>query len=528
MPTADNVNGDHARPEMISIDPALLADVGHQLRNQLNAIVGAAGLLSATATSSDQRELASIVLVGSEELAGLIDEVLDSESIQSGSFELALHPFQIRSSVDACLARVGATAMSKGTTISFAVGDNVPEVIVGDSRRIELVLHSLLRLMAERTEGGVIQVDLSIEPGDGPLTLRFRIRTSGAALSQRVLEAGLSEAPTPSGLGPGERLAVLSLYASYRIIDMMDGQIVFRHAGENGATMNEFEFTFLAEAAADRDRTGETLAGMQVLVVLEDPTERRVLGMQAEVWGAPATPVGPDEAAATIASGRAFDVALVEHHPPAIDGLKIAAAIRSSRGPAELPIVLIAAGALGEEEVAAADSGLVQATLAKPVAPKKLHDVIAQVGRRRTIAPAVPAEVEASGVMLKILVADDNSLNQNMLRRQITKLGHQVDVVSNGREAVSAVEQHPYDALLMDVLMPEMDGLAAAAEICRRWSPSTRPRLIALTAMTGPGDEERCRKAGFDDYMSKPVHLDELAESLRAEAGWRAAPKVLS
>jgi CheY-like chemotaxis protein len=102
-----------------------------------------------------------------------------------------------------------------------------------------------------------------------------------------------------------------------------------------------------------------------------------------------------------------------------------------------------------------------------------------------------------------------------------------VDVVSNGREAVSAVEQQPYDALLMDVLMPEMDGLAAAAEICRRWSPSTRPRLIALTAMAGPGDEERCRKAGFDDYMSKPVHLDELAESLRAAAGWRAAPKTL-
>jgi len=124
-------------------------------------------------------------------------------------------------------------------------------------------------------------------------------------------------------------------------------------------------------------------------------------------------------------------------------------------------------------------------------------------------------------------VADDNTLNQNMLRRQISKLGHQVDVVSNGRQAVSAVENQPYDALLMDVLMPEMDGLQAAEEICRRWTPSTRPRLIALTAMTGPGDEERCMKAGFDDYMSKPVHLDELAEALKAAAGFRALPKAL-
>ena len=125
MTTAENADGARARPEMISIDPDLLADVGHQLRNQLNAIVGAAGLLSATATSSDQRELASIVLIGSEDLAGLIDEVLDSESIQSGTFELALHPFQIRSSVETCLARVSSTAMSKGTTISFAVGDKI-------------------------------------------------------------------------------------------------------------------------------------------------------------------------------------------------------------------------------------------------------------------------------------------------------------------------------------------------------------------------------------------------------------------
>jgi len=521
------MDGAPARPAMISIDPELLNDVGHQLRNQLNAIVGAAGLLSATATSSDQRELASIVLVGSEELAGLVDEVLDSEAIQSGSFELALHPFQIRSSAEACIARVSATAMSRATTVSFAVAEQVPEVIVGDSRRVELVLHSLLRLVAERTEGGVIQVDLGLQPGQGPLTIRFRIRSTGGALPPRVLEAGLSEAPTSPGLAPGERLAVLSLYASYRIIEMMDGQITFQHAGENGATMNEFEFTFLAEAAADGPGAGQTLAGMQVLVVMSDPTERRVLGMHAELWGAPSTLLEPGETATAIASGRAFDVALVEHHPPAIDGLAVASAIRSSRGPAELPIVLIAAGALGEDEVTAADSGLVQATLSKPVAPQKLHDVMAQVGRRRATVAHVAPEVESPAVTLKVLVADDNSLNQNMLRRQITKLGHQVDVVSNGREAVSAVEQQPYDALLMDVLMPEMDGLTAAAEICRRWSPSTRPRLIALTAMAGPGDEERCRKAGFDDYMSKPVHLDELAESLRAAAGWRAAPKTL-
>jgi CheY-like chemotaxis protein len=210
-----------------------------------------------------------------------------------------------------------------------------------------------------------------------------------------------------------------------------------------------------------------------------------------------------------------------------IDGLAVATELRSRRGSHELPIVLIVAGTLGPEEVMAADSGMVQATLAKPVAPQKLRDVMAQVGVRRSAPSVAPAVEEVALVSLKVLVADDNTLNQNMLRRQISKLGHTVDVVSNGREAVSAVEQQPYDALLMDVLMPGMDGLQAASEIVRRWTPGTRPRLIALTAMAGPGDEERCRKAGFDDYMSKPVHMDELAEALQAAAGFRAAPKTM-
>jgi CheY-like chemotaxis protein len=518
--------GDGASPST-PLDAEVLSDFGHQLRNQLNAIVGAAGLLSATATSSDQRELASLVLTGSEQLAGLVDEVLDSALIQSGNFELALHPFNLRSSTEGCLARVAGTAASKGITITFRAADDVPAVIIGDSRRVEQVLHALLRLAVERSARGAVEVELTREPNEEPLKLHYRIRTAGLAFSARVLEAGLVATAPQSGLGPGERLAALSLHTTRHVLEMMDGDLEIRRSGEDGSAVTEIDFTFLAVAAATSDPAAQSLAGMQVLVVAADATERRVLAMQAELWGAPSTSAEPAEAPGLVAAGRAFDIALVEHRKPVTDGLALAASLRALRSAADLPIILIVAGALGEEEVTAADSGLVQATLAKPVTPQKLHDVMAQIGRRRATAPAVTAEVEAPAAMLRVLVADDNSLNQNMLRRQITKLGHQVDVVSNGREAVSAVEQQPYDALLMDVLMPEMDGLAAAAEICRRWSPSTRPRLIALTAMAGPGDEERCRKAGFDDYMSKPVHLDELAESLRAAAGWRAAPKPM-
>jgi CheY-like chemotaxis protein len=508
------------------LDPELLVDFGHQLRNQLNAIVGAAGLLSATATSSDQRELASVVLTGAEELAGLVDEVLDSPAIQSGDFELALHPFNVRASVETCLARVASSAVSKGVSLSFSAAADVPRVIVGDSRRLEQILHSLLRLAVARTQQGAVHIELTCEPNQGPLKLGFRVRDSGDAVPQRVLDAARREGTSSRDLEPGERLSALSLHTTRHLVRMMDGELSMRRS-EDGVAMNEVDFTFLAEASDAEPDQHATLSGMQVLVVAADATERRVLAMQAELWGAPSTQAEPADAARLVGAGQPFDLALIEHRKPVIDGLAVATELRTKRGRHELPIVLIVAGTLGEEEVLAADSGVVQATLAKPVPPQKLHDVMAQVGVRRAAPAVAPATEEVASISLKVLVADDNTLNQNMLRRQLSKLGHTVDVVSNGREAVSAVEQQPYDALLMDVLMPGMDGLQAAEEICRRWSRGTRPRLIALTAMAGPGDEERCLKAGFDDYMSKPVHMDELAEALKAAAGFRAAPKPL-
>jgi len=307
---------------------------------------------------------------------------------------------------------------------------------------------------------------------------------------------------------------------------MMDGELRVEQggveAGPDAGTL--FEFTILAEAMPAPVATAPmTLDGMKVLVVTAEATERRVMALQTETWGAVATAATLEEALALVEAGHSFDVALIEHRVPEIDGLALSASLRALRSPEQLPIVLIAAAAATAEEAGAADSGLVQATLTKPVAPRKLHDVMVQVGARPAVAPVTTVERVAPGA-LKVLVADDNALNQNLLRRLVVKLGHNVDVVSNGREAVAAVAQTPYDAVLMDVLMPEMDGLEAAEAICRRWTKGTRPRLIALTALAGPGDQDRCLKAGFDDYMIKPVHLEQLKEAFKVAAGWRTNP----
>jgi len=508
----------------IVIDQDLLDDFGHQLRTQLNAVLGAAGLLASGSESSEERELASIVEIGAEQVSRLVDDLLDAAAIQGGAFELALHPFDVRATVESCLGIVSEAAGAKGLDIAFHAKTEVPAVVVGDSRRLEQILLTLLHGAVDRTFRGGVGVDLSCEERGALVALHFTIRDTGRGIPARILRGGLDGASSPHDrLEPGDRLAVLSLHTTKHLVDLMDGELRVEQGGvEAGPDAGTaFNFTILAEALpASVATTQMTLEAMRVLIVTEDPTDKRVLTLQAEQWGASATPASPAEALSIVQAGHPFDIALVEHQPPIIDGLAVSTSIRGLRRPDQLPIVLIVVATPGAAEAEAADSGVIQATITKPVPPRTLHDVILQVGMHDTRKPVVEAAETVPGA-LRVLIADDNSLNQNLLRRMVVKLGHSVDVVSNGREAVAAVAQQPYDAVLMDVLMPEMDGLVAAEAICRRWPRGNRPRLIALTAMAGPGDQERCLRAGFDDYMTKPVHLADLVEGLRAAAGYR-------
>jgi len=508
----------------VQVDSELLDDVGHQLRNQLNAVVGAAGLLASGAETSEERELAAIVESGVEQVARIVDEVLDAASIENGEFELALHPYDVRSTVESCLGLVSEAAGAKGLDISFNAASDVPTVVIGDSRRLEQILLTLLHGAVDRTYRGGIGIDLASEDRGGLVALHFKIRDTGRGVPARILRGGLDGVTGPHDrLEPGDRLAILSLRTTKRLVEMMDGDLRVEQggveAGPDAGTV--FDFTVLAEALPGSvAATQLTLEAMRVLVVAADPTEKRLLALQVEQWGANSTSTTPEEAIAAVKAGRPFDIALVEHRVPAVDGVQISTSLRGMRRSDQMPIVLISSAPPGPAETAAADSGVIQATLTKPVPPRTLHDVMIQVGGRGAQPQEAQSTVEPGA--LRVLIADDNALNQNLLKRLVAKLGHSADVVSNGREAVAAVAQTPYDAVLMDVLMPEMDGLVAAEAICRRWPRGNRPRLIALTAMAGPGDQERCLRAGFDDYMSKPVRLDDLTDTLKTAVGYRS------
>ncbi|MDQ2923585.1 MAG: response regulator, partial [Candidatus Dormibacteraeota bacterium] len=422
-----------------------------------------------------------------------------------------------------CIGLVADAAGAKGIDLSFQAAPDVPSVIVGDSRRLEQIVLSLLHGGVERTYRGGVGVELGYEDRGGLVALHFTIRDTGRGIPARILRGGLEGVANPRDIfQPGDRLAVLSLATTKQLVAMMDGELRVEQGGiEAGPDAGtSFDFTILAEVLPATVTTAQlTLEAMRVLVVTADPTERRVLALQSEQWGATATAANAEDALVAVKAGHPFDIAVVEHRPPDIDGLGLSSALRALKRPDQLPIVLIAVANPGPEVAVAAGRGVIQATLTKPVAARTLHDVMVQVGVHD--APPVQAPASEAAGALRVLIADDNALNQNLLKRLVSKLGHSVDVVSNGREAMASVAKEPYDAVLMDVLMPEMDGLAAAEAICRRWPRGSRPRLIALTALAGPGDRERCLKAGFDDYMSKPVHLDDLVEAFRAAAGYR-------
>src|SRR5207245_2843574 len=293
----------------------------HQLRNELNAIVMAASMLSAIATTSEQRELSAVAESGANRVARLLDDILDAAVIQSGDFELALHPFDVRASVESCLGMVVEEAGGKSLELSFRAEPDVPSVIIGDSRRMEQVMLALLHGGIERTERGGIGVE----------------------------QGGVEKGP------------------------------------DAGTT---FEFTILTQVMhAPVAVTQRTLEGMRVLIIAADATERRVMALQTELWGAPATVANVADALALVQAGQPFDIAIVEHRRPAIDGMSISIALRSLRSPAQLPIVLVTSAAPGPEEAGAADSGVVEAALTKPGPPHKLHDLKAPVGPHQEGAP---------------------------------------------------------------------------------------------------------------------------------------------
>jgi CheY-like chemotaxis protein len=323
----------------------------------------------------------------------------------------------------------------------------------------------------------------------------------------------------------------LGLAISKRLVGLMGGTLHVESEEGEGST---FRIT-LPVQAAEVPRSGldpqslPELAGKRVLVVDDNATNREIVARHVRSWGMePVTLETPAEALARIDRGEPFDVGVLDMMMPVMDGLALAREIRRRRDEHELPLVLLTSlGRLPKSE-SVADFAV---QLAKPVKASQLYNAIvkalAERMQERPAADGAPQQGAGSTSPLRILLAEDNAVNQKVALRLLDRLGYRADVVWNGREAIEAIERSHYDVVLMDVQMPELDGLDATRRICERWPREQRPRIVAMTANAMPEDREACRAAGMDDYVAKPIRPEALAEALgRARPVATARPEA--
>jgi CheY-like chemotaxis protein len=362
------------------------------------------------------------------------------------------------------------------------------------------------------------------------ILLHFTVRDTGIGISsegmarlfQSFSQADSSTTRKYGGTG-------LGLVISKRLSEMMGGKMWAESEGIVGKG-SVFHFTFRTEAVTMPERTQRDLSGIQpqlsekrVLIVDDNATNRRILTLQLHGWGMQTRDTeSPREALEWIKHGDPFDLVITDMHMPDMDGMMLACEIRKLRDAQILPLVLFTS--LGRRET---DLEMVNfaAFLSKPIKPSQLFDALAGVFAGAHVAVPKPISIKSQsdaelGTLhpLRILLAEDNVVNQKLALRILQQMGYRADVALNGREALEAVARQTYDVVLMDVQMPEMDGLEASRQICVRWSREARPRIIAMTANAMQGDREMCLEAGMDDYVSKPIQVNELAEALNKTA----------